>query len=185
MLAPDPSVPANEPLNRHVLRKVLLDRCLQSAVREYSECCDNWKLIEGKAQATAGACGVFVVGLFAAVARNDVSPISASFVVIAVGLLLVAFGLAVSSLRVSDYWAPHDLGPSLALARAIETRDLTCTEQGEAEWLQNELEGFTTAIKSVESAYSEKLWSLRWSHVFLVCAVLVIGFVSIIRAKLN
>jgi hypothetical protein len=99
-------------IDNDALRQIALER----ARYEYEELTDNWKQLEGKAQAMSTIAGVFLAAVFAfgdagsktanLMAQTD-GKVLASLVVIA---LTASILCAIASLWLSDYDTPMDPG---------------------------------------------------------------------------
>lgn len=166
----------------------ILLRLLESARRDYDEACDNWKLIETKAQSTAAAAGVFIGGIFVS-RRPDPShgqmtaPYSPGWwLLLAVVLaLLVSCAFALRALWIRGYQQPHDESDLRVDANAFKGSGIGYLTLQEAAWIELEFQRIVQSSDKITDQCNDKADAVQWAQrafglaVALLCMAVFAG----------
>ncbi len=157
------------------------------AKQEYLDYSDTWKLLDGKAQATATIAGIFVAAIFAFV-RNlsmNLSGVEIALLCFGVISLCLSIGFAVRAMVIRDVMLPptgkHILSESKEMLNSVSSeREL---EERYVRMLFDTTDSWTDSTEDLAGKVQEKgavvayaQWGLLFSIIFfavLICVTVI------------
>ncbi|MGQ0761785.1 MAG: hypothetical protein ACT4OT_07195 [Acidobacteriota bacterium] len=165
------------------LRESLQRLVLDSYRDEYKDVSETWRNLEGKAQGAVAIAGIFVAGAFAYI-RDAKTPGSLEKVSLAVSIfsLMASVLFAIWALKVRKVPAPpwgSEIGKLVQDLLAI--KDDPELAKRVPLFTTDQVKLWETSTNKAKKVNQSKANWLLASHVFLVLAILAIGFASLAK----
>jgi hypothetical protein len=177
------------PLEKHKFELELFEAVLERYQEEYKEWSEIWRILESKAQVNLAACGILITAseLFVKQVGCGFPPFMNLFLALSIICLAISVicAILVLTTRQTDI-APPGSGYKKFANELLENSEsesfftIIDSYKSKANLVRDRIKVWEYSIGSREEACKSKAEKLKFSHFALLCAIVLVAFISII-----